>query len=76
MAQMLEEFEERMEVPLGNLHASLPAGPAAHSISGILLNAEGVKRTFRRKLDAFAADCADLMPSDVEINAFEPIIRR
>jgi hypothetical protein len=76
MAQTLQEFETQVQEPLREVHASLPAGPAAHRVAGILRDSDEVKRTFRKKLQAFAADCVDLMPSDVDINAFEPVIRR
>jgi hypothetical protein len=76
MAQTLQEFEEQVQQPLRDLHVSLDDAGAARRVSDILDNAEAVKRTFRKKLQAFAADCVDLMPTDVEINGFEPIVRR
>jgi hypothetical protein len=76
MAQTLQEFEEQIEQPLRDLHATLPTAGARQRVGAILASSEAVKRTFRKKLQAFAADCIDLMPADVEINAFEPIVRR
>lgn len=74
MAQMLEEFEQSVENPLREAHGLL-TGADARSIGKVLDNCDGVKRTIRKKLQAFGADCVDLMPSDVQINAFEPVIR-
>ena len=75
MAQTLEELEVQIERPLRELHESLSNGATARRIGRIVDDIDGVKRTFRKRLQAFGADCADVMPSDVEINAFEPIRR-
>lgn len=64
MAQALEEFEQRIERPLQR-----GAQPSAADI-------EATKRAFRKRLQDLASDCIDLMPSDIEINAYEPIVRR
>lgn len=63
MAQTLEEFEETVEKPLA---------------SGRRISTEAVeafKRQFRKRLQAFATDVSDVMPTDVEINGYEPIRR-
>lgn len=72
MAQALEEFEERIEQPLDALRR---AEPSRSDIARIVEEVDGVKRTFRRKLQALAGDCIDLMPSDLQINGFEPVRR-
>jgi hypothetical protein len=64
MAQALEEFERRVEAPLRR-------GDTATALAGI----PDVKRTFRKSIQALADDCADMMPSGVQINAFEPVVR-
>jgi hypothetical protein len=74
MAQTLEEFERSVERPLREAQHD-PAN-ASRRVAQILRECDDVKRAYRKRLQAFAADCADLMPSDVQINAFEPIIRR
>ena len=75
MAQTLEELEKQVEQPLRELHGSLSNGATARHIGRIVDDIDGVKRTFRKRLQAFGSDCADVMPSDVEINGFEPIRR-
>lgn len=72
MAQALEEFEQRIEDPLRALSGR---EPTASEIAAIVENIDGVKRTFRKKLQTLASDCADLMPRDIEINALE-LVRR
>lgn len=69
MAQALEELEVKLEEPLRRLAQTDPSARA------ILADVDGVKRTFRRKIQTLASDCIDLMPSDLEINALE-LIRR
>lgn len=63
MAQALEEFEDMIETPLRR--GDRPDSAAI----------DCVKRTFRRKLQALSSDCIDLMPSDLQINGFEPVRR-
>jgi hypothetical protein len=75
MAQTLQEFEQSVETPLRTLHGTLEGEPARH-VAAILDDCDEVKRSYRKKLQAFAADCIDLMPSNVQINAFEPVVRR
>lgn len=72
MAQALEEFEKQIEDPL---RALAIAEPSRHDLAAIVDRMDAVKRTFRKKLQTLASDCADLMPSDVQINAFE-LVRR
>jgi hypothetical protein len=74
MAQTLQEFEQQVEAPLREIHGTLTGAPAL-AVAQVLEDCEKVKHTFRKKLQAFAADCADLMPSGVQINAFEPVRR-
>ena len=74
MAQTLQEFEDKVEKPLREVYSTLPSA-ASFAVADILYDCESVKRTIRKKLQAFGADCADLMPSDMQINAFEPVIR-
>jgi hypothetical protein len=69
LAQTLEEFERRIESPL---QALAPCDPR---IAAIVADIEPVKRLFRKKIQALASDCLDLMPSDLEINAVE-LVRR
>ena len=69
MAQALEEFEREIEHPL---RALAPGDPR---VTAIVDRIDGVKRTFRKKLQTLASDCTDLMPSDVEINGLE-LVRR
>lgn len=72
MAQALEEFENRVEHPLARIAAG---EPTRHDIAAIVSDIDGVKRTFRKKLQALGTDCIDLIPTDVEINAVE-LVRR
>lgn len=73
MAQALEELEDRIERPL---EALLVAEPIAQGELAVIVNdIQHVKATFRKKLQTLASDCLDLMPSDVQINAFEPVRR-
>lgn len=72
MAQALEEFEKQIEDPL---RAILVTEPSRSDVAAVLECVDGVKRTFRKKLQTLASDCADLMPSDVQINALE-LVRR
>ncbi len=72
MAQALEEFERDIESPL---RAAVSAEPYRRDLAQVVENIEGVKRTFRKKLQALATDCLDIMPSDLSINAFE-LVRR
>lgn len=64
MAQALEEFEQHIEKPLADGRV-----PDADAIAR-------VKAAFRKKLQTLASDCLDLMPSDLQINGFEPVVRR
>jgi hypothetical protein len=72
MAQALEEFEKQIEDPL---RAILVTEPSRGDVAAVLERVDGVKRTFRKKLQTLDSDCADLMPSDVQINALE-LVRR
>ena len=72
MAQALEELEREIEQPLRHAQATSPRA----DIAAVLDRVPGVKRTFRRKLQALGADCKDLMDEGIQINGFEPIIRR
>lgn len=72
MAQALEEFERQIEEPLRILAR---AEPDRRDVKRIVENIDGVKRTFRKKLQTLASNCSDLMASDVQINAFE-LVRR
>jgi hypothetical protein len=72
MAQALEEFERQIEDPL---RALVAAEPSRRDVAMVVESIDGVKRTFRKKLQTLASDCADLMPSDVQINALE-LVRR
>ena len=69
MAQALEEFEREIEHPLRALALGDPR------LTTVVNRIDPVKRTFRKKLQALASDCTDLMPSDVQINGFE-LVRR
>lgn len=69
MAQALEELEVKIEQPLRQL-AETNSDAAA-----IAAEIDGVKRTFRKRLQSLASDCIDLMPSGLEINALE-LVRR
>jgi hypothetical protein len=73
MAQALEEFERDIERPL---RAAVSREPGRPDIAAILSSVEGVKRTFRKKLQALGSDCKDLMDEGIQINGFEPVIRR
>lgn len=72
MAQALEEFEEKLEKPLRALLADDDSREAQAVVDGI----EPVKRTFRKKIQALASDCTDVMPSDLHINGYEPLLAR
>lgn len=74
MAQVMEEFERTVEHPLSAMVRS--DGVTHARINSVVNDLDGFKRIFRKKLQAFADDCLDLMPSDIEINAFEPVVRR
>lgn len=73
MAQALEEFEQAIEHPL---RALVAADPSRRDVASVVERIDGVKRTFRKRLQALATDCLDLIPSDLQINAFEPVVRR
>jgi hypothetical protein len=70
MAQALDEFEREIEQPLDAL---LRRGDAIPEVVRVLEAIPAVKRAFRKKLQALGTDCIDLMPSDMQINAFEPM---
>lgn len=72
MAQALEEFEERLEVPL-RAHLDGDTSPGARAV---LAGVEPAKRAFRKKIQALGADCRDVMPKDVQINGYEPLTTR
>ena len=74
MAQTLLEYEQSIEQPLRELHGRA-TGQTKRDLARVLDDSDSVKRTIRRKLQAFASDCIDLMPDDVEINATE-LVRR
>jgi phosphoribosylaminoimidazole (AIR) synthetase len=60
MAQTLDEFEAKLESQLPEeLHQS----------------AKEVKATIRKKMQTLGSDCLAMMPSDVEINGYEPVRR-
>lgn len=72
MAQALEKFEQDIEGPLTAAIAREPRS----DLSDILASLPGVKREFRKKLQALGGDAIDLAPRDLQINGFEPIARR
>lgn len=74
MAQTLEELEERIEKPLQALISS-GAPITVHHVARIVADVDQVKRIYRKKIQALASDCLDLMPRDLEINAYEPVRR-
>lgn len=74
MAQTLEELELRIEAPLRTLAKSDRITPA--QLTAIVEDIDHHKRAFRKRLHVFASDCLHLMPTDIEINAYEPVIRR
>jgi hypothetical protein len=74
MAQTLEEFEDKVERPVRALLTAEPV--TAHQLEEIISDMDSVKRTIRKKIQALAADCLDLVPSDIQINGFEPVTRR
>lgn len=74
MAQTLEELELRVETPLRAL-AGREAPISAAQLNVILNDIELHKRAFRKRLHVFGSDCLNLVPPDIEINAFEPVRR-
>lgn len=73
MAQALEQFEQDIEEPL---KAAVRAEPYRRDLADIVENIDGVKHTFRKRLQQLASDCIDLMPADLSINGFEPVATR
>jgi hypothetical protein len=69
MAQALEEFERELERPLRKAALHDP------SLGAIVDSIDGVKSTFRKRLQALSGDCLDLIPAGTEINGFEPVRR-
>jgi metal-dependent amidase/aminoacylase/carboxypeptidase family protein len=75
MAQTLEELEVKVEHPLQALVASgEPITP--ERLAAIVAEIDAVKRIYRKKIQALSSDCLDLMPSDLQINGYEPLARR
>lgn len=77
MAQALEEFEQKIETPLARVIATRgDGGWDAATLLQIQADLDGVKRTFRKRLQALGTDCLDLISPDLSINGFEPVATR
>ncbi len=75
MAQTLEDVERLIEQPLSRLIASDEPITAARLVE-IVRDIDEVKRIYRKKIQALASDCLDLVPSELQINGYEPLVRR
>lgn len=79
MAQALEEFEREIEAPL---ERAVARGERREDIAIVASHVQGVKRCFRKALQALSSDCLEVMgmagvsPGDIQINAYEPVTRR
>jgi hypothetical protein len=74
LGQTLGEFERHIQRPLQQL-AQREEPISAYHLQRVLNDMELVKDTIRKQIQALASDCLDLMPPELEINAFEPVRR-
>lgn len=79
MAQALEEFEREIEKPL---ERAVARGDRREDIAIITSHVQSSKRNVRKALQALRDDCLEIMDlagvrrGDIEINAYEPVLRR